>query len=304
MTTESRKTQELVKAGAETGNAALAEFLGRFDMAIEPTPENVRMVTEQIQVIDRMHAAMEEVTVIERGKRFLWLKAGLKHGQFLDHLRTHFPSLPKRTIQWWMAEARYVMEHGVRQKRSAALLLTQGAAHFAEGDGEELDADDLADPSKPAPLPRLELENRLQRLEKRLFARDRREEKLLEQIASLENRLREERQRKDPDGQDERTPIKTALNRALLALGRALVLLDEAEAQGKRIAADCPPLVLATVTSQLKTKADRLGEFCGREVLAYAKGHNEEKRRREAEGAGGAGEKKPEKKTGGGATTN
>lgn len=275
----------LVPAEAAAGpiqSASIREFLGKFDMSMEPTPENVEMTMQQIEIIGRMVHAMDEVGLVERGKRFIYLKTTMQHGQWEKCLKERFGMIPARTIRWWMAEARYFMEHG-RRKTAALPFSGQIAAGFTDADGEELDADDLADPTKPAPLPRSELENRLQRLEKRLSARDRREEKLLEQVASLENRLREEKARRDPDAMEEQAPIKTALLKTTLSLGRAIVLMDEYRQEGRAISADCSPRLLASLTSRIRTTSERLQEFAGQEVLAFAKAHNEEKRRREAE---------------------
>jgi hypothetical protein len=278
------ETKALVTVEAkEARNAELASFLGKFDMSMDFTPENLQMVTERARVTLRLHGAMEEVCVIAHGKHFLWMKAGLKHGEWLPHLKTYFADIPLRSIQWWMAEARYTIEHGHRQMRNAALLGAQGGAHFDDSDAEGFSADDLADPNKPAPKPRAELEALVLRLEKRLKAREVRDENFQEQIEELESRIKAEQRKKDPDETDEENcPIKTALLRGLLATGRAKMLIQDAVNMKTDFTADCPLKVLASVASQLQTNVQTISDLTGPLVIAAAHEHN---RKEKAESA-------------------
>ena len=257
---------------AEASEAGtLKAFLGRFDMEMAPTPENVRAVTEQIQVIGEMQAAMESVTLVERGKRFIWLKANMQHGEWAEHIKKHFSGIPVRSIQRWMAEARYYSEHG--QKRQLAHLNAPGMAHFDDDDGEGFSADDLADPSVPAPLPRKDLENEVIRQEKRLEAHAKREEKLLESIQSLERRLAAERANKDPDEAVGSAPIKMAMAKSALCLSRVVGLLDEADANAMPIEADCPARVFTSFASRLVSNVEVIKDRAykmTRDVIAAA----------------------------------
>jgi hypothetical protein len=268
----------MVVVAGEPHNASLASFLGKFDMSMDVSPETIQMVTEQVHVIGRMSDAMQEVCFVERGKRFIWLKAKLDHGEWLGHLKTHFAEIPGRTIRWWMAEARYTIEHG-RRKLAMIATMGQGVANFDDSDGEDLSADDLADPAKPAPKPRAELEALVLRLEKRLKAREVRDENFQEQIEELEARVKAEQRKKDPDETDEENcPIKTALLRGLLATGRARMLIQDAVNMKTDFTADCPLKVLASVASQLQTNAQTISDMTGPLVIAYATEHNRKKK--------------------------
>jgi hypothetical protein len=282
--TKETESKALATVEGEGRNASLASFLDKFDMSMPFTPENVQKVTDRFHFVSRMHAAVGEICVVDHGKGFIWLKAGMKHGEWLDYLKTNCPAIPLRTVQWWMAEARYTIEHGHRRNAQAALLGQQSGAHFDDTDEEGLSADDLADPSKPAPKPRSELEAMLARLEKRLEARDKREEKLLEQVQGLEARLKVAERKKDPDEIDEEnTPIKSALLKALLASGRARMLIQDAVNMKIDIFGDCPAKVLASVQSQLQTNIQTICDMGRPLILASVVEHN---RKKKAESAG------------------
>jgi hypothetical protein len=274
------ETKALVPVEAtEERNASLASFLGKFDMSMPFTPENLQMVTEQAQVTIRLHGAMEQVCVVAHGKHFIWMKAGLKHGAWAEHLKTYFSGIPVRTIQRWMAEARYYMEYGKRKCANVALLDAPNMAHFGEDEGEDLDADDLADPSKPAPKPRVDLEYRIGQLETRLKAADKNREKLLNERDDIARRLRDAERKKDPDEIDEEnTPIKSALLKALLASGRARMLIQDAVNMKIDIFGDCPAKVLASVQSQLQTNIQTICDLGRPLLLAAVMEHNRKKK--------------------------
>lgn len=203
---------------------ALAQFLGRFDMDLAPTPENVELVTQQVEVIGRMIDAMHGVGAVERGKRLIWLKAKVEHGAWLPLLERL--RLPSRSAQRWMAEARYAMEHG--QRRRLAHPDSSGASHFDEAEAAEFDADDLADPSKPLPLSRKQLEVRDQAHRKRDAAKEETILKLQEENVSLKARLAEaEKPEEERDAAADMPAWRKDLIRANFAVGRALASLKE-----------------------------------------------------------------------------
>jgi len=280
--TKEAENKALATAEGGAENASLASFLGKFDMSIPFTPENVQLATERIQIVGRMHAAISEICVVDHGKVFIWFKAGMTHGEWEKHLKDHFSMIPARTIRWWMAEARYFMEYGSR-KTAICRFAGQDVAGFGDQDGDELDADDLADPHKPAPKPRSELEYRIGQLEKRLDADKKREEKLLNERDYLARRLQAEESKRDPDAMDEvNCPIKTTLLAGLLATGRAREMIKEAVAEGGEgvdIGADCPITVLTSVASQLNANAQTISDFVRPMAVAFAKKHNAKKAR-------------------------
>jgi len=245
--------------------AGMQEFLGRFGMDLEATPANVRMVTEQVEMIGRMIDAMNSVGLVERGKRMIWLKASVGHGQWLpllDRLR-----VPARTAQWWMAEARYAMEH---QMRKPAHLISAGGGAFDEDEGDELDADDLADPRKKAPKPRKELENEVSRLKRRLEAREKREARLQDQIDELAERLARAAKARDPDEVTDDAPCRSALAKAVLTLGRTEVFLWREVDPAVLIDEMASGPVLLNLLMRIDAARDRIAE---RLRMAFAEAH-------------------------------
>jgi len=203
------------------------DFFSQFDDGQEPTVERIREVVDQVHAVGRMVGVIQTEFVVQAGRRLLWLKRVTGHGSWGALLKAYFPNLPLRTAQWWMAEARYFLEHGHRKNERVALL-GAGVRAFDEDEVEELDADDLADPKKPAPRPRKELEADVGRLERRLAARDKREESLLKRIDDLEVRRDRDAKARDPD-EAGGNPIREAMAKAVLSAGRAVVVLREAD---------------------------------------------------------------------------
>jgi len=245
-----RRKQTKALAAVDQTAAAMRDFLGRFDMDLEATPENVEMVTQQVEVIGGMIDAMNSVGLVERGKRMIWLKARVGHGEWLPLLERL--QVPARTAQRWMAEARYALEYGMRR---LAHLPAPGGGAFDEADAADLDADDLADPKKPAPRPRGELERDLKRLAKRLTARDKREEALQREIEALEGRLERAEASRDEDETPEEYPLRRLLAKAVLTVGRVGVVYTE-EASREDLAEEIRAGAIASLLSRLHQQTD------------------------------------------------
>ena len=233
------------------------DFFSQFDDGQEPTVEQIRETVDQVHAVGRMVGVIQTEFVVQAGRRLLWLKRVTGHGTWQGLLKAYFPNLPLRTAQWWMAEARYFLEHGHRKNERVALL-GAGARAFDEDEAGELDADDLADPKKPAPRPRKELEADVGRLERRLAARDKREESLLKRIDDLEARRDRDAKARDPDEISDETPIRAAMAKAVLSAGRAVVVLREAETED--LVKELREGAAASLSSRLATAAQDVAD--------------------------------------------
>jgi len=257
------KTQALAAADEGTPAGALKELLGRFDMEMPLTAENLDRVSCDLVILDGIQRKVDEFTVVEKGKRFLWLKKTMQHGQWKAHLAANYPSLSYRSIAWWMAEAKYYLEHG-RRKCAALPFSGNGPAGFTEEEADELDADDLADPSKPAPTPRKDLEKALLGLTKKVDTLIARDSKHQGRILELEASLRDARDEQDPFKADnDRKPVRTALIRALLAVGFAATKFGQATDEDLKAEDADHKGQLSGLVSQVQDRAVRLAEDCG-----------------------------------------
>ncbi|HUX16066.1 MAG TPA: hypothetical protein VMW52_06305, partial [Phycisphaerae bacterium] len=210
----------------------------------------------QVHLVGRMVGVIESEFVVQAGRRLLWLRQATHHGSWGEFLAAYFPDLPDRTARYWMAEARYYLEHG-RRKTATLAVLPAGGCRFEGDEADELDADDLADPRKPAPKPRKELESDVARLHKRLAARDRREESLQREIEALEGRLERAEKARDEDETPEEWPLRRLLAKAVLTVGRVGVVYAE-EATPEDLAAEIRAGAIPSLLSRLHQATERV----------------------------------------------
>jgi hypothetical protein len=250
--------------------AVLKEFFGKFNPDLPVTPENLRMVTEQIEIIGQWCGTVERIGLVERGKRLLWLKANMDHGEWLPLLERL--RVPVRSAQRWMAEAKYVEDHG--QMRQIGAFGATGVSHFTEEEAGELDADDLADPTKPAPLPRKTLERQLLALEKKVESLLKRDTKHQEEILALEEQRRTADEASDPGSIDlKRKPTQTALLRLLLAATSAAGHLQKVEDDALAVEFAADPVQFAGLIGRIQAViefdiVEKHGHRCGANVQA------------------------------------
>jgi hypothetical protein len=196
--------------------AALVQDIRTFSMDLPATPDNIEAVAQQVSAIGQMTTALRAVSAIESGKRLIWLKRTVEHGAWLPLLERL--GIKERTAQWQMAEARLYIERG--GKRGALLLKGATRAFTEAGDAEDLDPDDLADPSKPAPVPRNVLQRQLLRLQKQVESLQERDEKAQIQVRELQDTLKA-REDSSLGAEIRRSPVKYKLIQAQLLLGQA-----------------------------------------------------------------------------------
>ena len=200
----------------------MPELFRGFDESLAWTPENVQSVVEKVAGGARFVGVIATDFVLWGGRALLWMRRHVDHGDWLPFLQEHFPRLPPRTAQRWMAEAKYCERHG---RRKCATL-----SHFGDDDpaldDPELDerlADPEAEVESYADLRRER--DRLKKQKAALINRDVQSQEALREREDEITRLKEG----DPwEAERKRCPIRFLLARAQLAVGEAAGLIAQA----------------------------------------------------------------------------
>lgn len=95
---------QLAPMAAETQKGRMALFNQTELANIPHTPENIDKAIQAVKFITEQTRSLITLTCQQRGMYLCWLKANYtQHGEWQQFCEEHFPEIPNRTRQYWMA---------------------------------------------------------------------------------------------------------------------------------------------------------------------------------------------------------
>ena len=94
----------------------MREFFSPVDLDAKLDERGILEVVDRVHVGLHMAGTIAGQVVVHGGQWLILLKRNLPHGDWAGFLARHFPELPLRTAQRWMAEAKHYLEHGQRKR--------------------------------------------------------------------------------------------------------------------------------------------------------------------------------------------